>query len=197
VLNIWLDTTLISSVAEASNVNINCINIQNHFAVRDAQVHHIGLALKGELEAGGMNGSLYGHSLASALAIHLLRRYASAATSVTSHPRGLPQKDLRGAIAFIHDHLAEDLTLARIANELSISPSHFAYQFKASTGYAPHQYIIQARVEQAKRLLLEGGMTIGQVAASVGFFDQSHLTRHMRRLLNTTPRLLARKHEYH
>ena len=49
-----------------------------------------------------------------------------------------------------------------------LSICHFSRQFKQSTGLSPHQYLLQCRVEQAKSLLHEGGLTIAEIAHEVG-----------------------------
>ena len=69
-----------------------------------------------------------------------------------------------------------------------LSPYHFARQFQASTGRPPHQSVIARRVERAKQLLPGGDdLSLAQVAARVGFWDQGHFTRHFKRLVGVTP----------
>nr|WP_058998923.1 helix-turn-helix transcriptional regulator [Leptolyngbya sp. NIES-2104] len=73
-----------------------------------------------------------------------------------------------------------------------MSPHHFSRLFKQSTGLSPHQYVIRCRVERAKQLLLKGEMTIAEVAATVGFYDQSHFAHYFRRLMGVTPKALLK-----
>src|SRR5262249_60369278 len=74
-----------------------------------------------------------------------------------------------------------------------LSPYHFARRFKESTGLSPHRYIIARRIERAKELLRgEEDLSLGQVAARVGFWDQGHFTRHFKRLVGVTPRRFRR-----
>lgn len=56
---------------------------------------------------------------------------------------------------------------------------------------APHQYLTGRRVDLARRLLL-GGMRVPEVAASAGFYDQSHFSRHFKRVVGTSPGHYAR-----
>jgi AraC family transcriptional regulator len=65
---------------------------------------------------------------------------------------------------------------------------HFARQFRAATGLAPHQYVIMRRVERAKELLQTAAdLSLAQVAADVGFSDQSQFSHHFKRLVGVTP----------
>jgi AraC-like DNA-binding protein len=58
--------------------------------------------------------------------------------------------------------------------------------FRAETGLPPHAYLNQVRVRQA-RALLASGMAPAQVAATTGFADQAHLTRHFKRVVGVPP----------
>ncbi|NJS10840.1 MAG: helix-turn-helix transcriptional regulator, partial [Microcoleus sp. CSU_2_2] len=69
-----------------------------------------------------------------------------------------------------------------------ISSYHFCRLFKQSTGFSPHQYVIQQRVERAKQLLRQGQMSIGEIAIACGFSHQSHFNRHFKRLTGVTPK---------
>jgi AraC family transcriptional regulator len=69
-----------------------------------------------------------------------------------------------------------------------LSPYQFARLFKTSTGLPPHQYVIARRIDRAKRLLREDDLSLAQVAARVGFWDQGHFTHHFKRLVGVTPK---------
>jgi AraC-like DNA-binding protein len=81
---------------------------------------------------------------------------------------------------------ADQPTLEALARELGTHPSHLVRVFRREYGLPPHRYLVGRRVDRARRLLLEG-LPIADVATAAGFHDQSHLTRHFRALLGTTP----------
>lgn len=87
----------------------------------------------------------------------------------------------------IEDRLAENLSLDDLASEVGLSPSHFASLFRKATGLPPHGYVMQRRLARACSLLKTTRLSIGEIAATVGFYDQSHLVRHMRRVMGVTP----------
>jgi AraC family transcriptional regulator len=91
------------------------------------------------------------------------------------------------AVAYMRTHVARNITLAELAAAVNFSPSHFARQFKRSSGRAPHEYLIALRVALARDLIVNGQQSLAMVACDVGFADHSHMTRHFREVLGVTP----------
>jgi AraC-like DNA-binding protein len=87
---------------------------------------------------------------------------------------------------YLVEHYAENVSLDELAGVANLSPFHFSRVFSEELGMPPHAFQIQLRVERAKALLREG-WAIPQVASHTGFADQSHLTRHFKRLAVVTP----------
>jgi AraC family transcriptional regulator len=98
----------------------------------------------------------------------------------------LPEADLSNVIEFMEARLADDLSVADLAAIAGLSPAHFSTLFRNATDEPPHRYLTRLRVERARRLL-ERGATPSDASLAVGFFDQSHLARHMRRLIGISP----------
>jgi AraC family transcriptional regulator len=105
---------------------------------------------------------------------------------------GLKPQALQRVLAYIDSHLGERFTLEQLASVVSVSRFHFARQFRCSTGLSPMAFLLQARVDRARQLLLRDASTIAETAAELGFFDQSHFTRTFRRLTGRTPLQFAR-----
>ncbi|MES1021409.1 AraC family transcriptional regulator [Gloeocapsa sp. BRSZ] len=166
------------------------IALSSHFTKTDPLIHGIGLALKAELESDCPDGRLYTDSITTTLFAHLLRHYSTQRASDRELKEGLPNRKLRKVMDYINEHLAEDLPLDEIANQIGMSQSHFFRLFRQSTGLSPHQYRLQQRIDRAKTLLLHSELSIAEIALSVGFCDQSHLARHMRRVLGVSPKQL-------
>jgi AraC family transcriptional regulator len=105
-------------------------------------------------------------------------------------PRGgLCGRKLGAVLEYIHRNLNSALTLRELAAVAHLSPYHFARLFKVSTGLPPRRYVIARRVDRAKRLLRGGDdLSLAQVAARSGFWDQGHFTRHFKRLVGVTPK---------
>ncbi|MDZ4879034.1 MAG: HTH-type transcriptional activator RhaR [Chroococcidiopsis cubana SAG 39.79] len=187
-LHIWLKPESIEQAAQASEIDIDRIDLMNCFGKQDSQLHHIAMLLLAELQSDGIMGRLYVESLTQVLVIHLLRHYSTFMQPIAFEDRSLTRTRLQQAIEYIHTHLDRDLSLVEIAQVINISPTYFASLFKRATGISPHQYVVQQRVERAKLLLSKTDLAIADIALQVGFSNQSHLTRHFKRLTGVTPK---------
>jgi AraC-like DNA-binding protein len=81
---------------------------------------------------------------------------------------------------------ADETSLHVLAQRTGVTPFHVIRAFREATGLAPHQYLIQVRVERARQFLADGAVP-SMVAAMTGFVDQSHLTYHFKKHLGITP----------
>jgi AraC-like DNA-binding protein len=86
----------------------------------------------------------------------------------------------------LRERLAEPPSLEALAAEVNLSPFHFARTFRRATGLPPHAWLKQQRLDQA-RALLKAGCAPVNVAAQLGFADQSHLTRQFKQAYGVGP----------
>ena len=154
----------------------------------DVLMHGILTRFREELEAQEISNYLLIDSLKIAMTIHLLQRYSTTKPKPAEANNGLSKAKLQQVTEYINEHLAQDLKLNEIAVIAQLSPYHFSRLFKESMGVTLHQYILQRRIEKAKYLLQYNQFSISEVAAKVGFFDQSHLTRYFRQIVGVTPK---------
>jgi len=184
-----LEPSALHHAAQAAG-NRSTADLTPNFTAADPLIHGVGLSLKAELESGNLGGQLYADTLCSALFAHLLRHYTAHKAGIpTPAPTGgLPRYQLQQVTEYIDASLNQGLTLSDLAAIAQLSPNHFARLFKQSTGQTPHQYVIQQRVERAKRLLMEGQLALADIALEVGFAHQSHLNRHFKRWVGVTPK---------
>jgi AraC family transcriptional regulator len=155
--------------------------------MRDPQIEYIGWALKAEIENGYPSGRLYLDGLATALATRLIRSHSSFEPAPARLNGGISGQRLKRILSFIEDNLSEDIGLWEIANVAGLSISHCKVLFRESVGMPVHKYVIRRRIERAAMLLRECKAPISQIALDTGFAHQSHLARHMRRLLGVSP----------
>jgi len=125
------------------------------------------------------------------IAISLLTHFAQAYGGLETDPSArfgqLAAWQLRRAREIMTMRLASNLTIAQVASECRLTPSHFARAFRQSTGVAPQRYLMQLRITEAKKHLSQQHLPLSDIALMCGFGDQSHFTRVFRQLTGTSP----------
>jgi AraC family transcriptional regulator len=106
---------------------------------------------------------------------------------------GLAPWQLRRAKEMLRGDLSENQSLPSVARACKLSVSHFSRAFKASTGVPPHQWLVTARIEMARELLIRTPTPLVEVAGICGFADQSHFTRIFSRVIGSSPRVWRRE----
>ena len=101
--------------------------------------------------------------------------------------RSITSRRLARLDALIDAHLAEDLSVARLAAALDLSPRYFTRALKAAIGATPHAYVLSRRLAQARRMLRDPQNGLAGIAAACGFASQAHMTTQMRKRLGATP----------
>jgi AraC-like DNA-binding protein len=120
---------------------------------------------------------------------YLIVRHAGPA--IVPGPTGKERRAVKLAKDYLEDGYARNVSLEELAAVVHLSPYHLTRVFKAEIGLPPHAYQTQARVRRAKDLLLRG-WPVARVAHETGFFDQSHFSRHFKRLVGVSPGSYAR-----
>lgn len=115
----------------------------------------------------------------------------SALVCTSPPPMGRAPLAVRRARAFLHDALAHSINLDELAEHSALDKFHLVRAFRAEVGVPPYEYLIQLRVARAKQLL-QRGLLVAEAAQAVGFYDESQLHRHFRRIVGLPPGAYAR-----
>ena len=91
------------------------------------------------------------------------------------------------AILYIHDNAYRNLKIDEIARHTNLSPSYIAHIFKKQTSYAPLEYVIKLRVEQAMMLLSHSNKTVAQIADEIGYASPVPFTNIFKRKTGYSP----------
>lgn len=189
LLEINLSPSLLEKTAIATCDQVpQQIELLDRFATSDPFLEHLTYAYSAELQGNAATNKLYLESLQTVLVNHLLRNHCSVSITSSSLSGGLSKTKLRRIIDYIDINLTHNLGLAELANTIKLSPSHFGELFKQSTGKTPYQYILQCRIERAKKLLANEKLTLVEISQAVGFCDQSHFTKTFSRYMGLTPK---------
>jgi AraC family transcriptional regulator len=103
------------------------------------------------------------------------------------NPRHVHASRIQAVLNHIHGNLAADLSADRLAKRAEVSLAHFSRVFRDATGTSPHQYVLAARLDLARKLLTQSTLPISRIAEECGFSSQSHLTASFRAAHSTTP----------
>ena len=94
---------------------------------------------------------------------------------------------VRTIMKYVHSHLGERITLEDIGRETFFSPIYCDTLFKKETGRSIIDYVIEKRIDEAKRLLLEGAVPLSDIAEYLGFHDYNYFSRVFKKRSGYTP----------
>jgi AraC-like DNA-binding protein len=100
---------------------------------------------------------------------------------------GLAPWQERRAMEILDANLDGGISPTSLAQECGLSASHFARAFRQSTGMAPHQWLLQRRVEKAKQAMRNTNASLVDIALACGFANQSHFTRVFSQIAGVSP----------
>lgn len=100
----------------------------------------------------------------------------------------LEKSQLAAAVEFMDAHLAQDVSLADIAEAAGLSVFHFSRAFKSSTGVGPYRYLLERRVDRARELIRSTSLPVALIGTMVGFKTASHFSRSFTDIVGISPR---------
>ena len=109
--------------------------------------------------------------------LQMVSRFLIIQSECAIKPEHEDYRKIRGAIAYIWKHIEEELTVAKLADTVHLSPDYFSKLFKKTMGVGPIEYIHQRRIQRVKLLLLTTDMSTEQIAYKTGFSSARYLLR--------------------
>jgi AraC family transcriptional regulator len=179
---------LIRRLAEESGIaDPERLEIRSSLEAADSVCGHLLKVLAEEARIGDHAAQpLIVESVANALAGRLLTRYC-ASRYRPGALGALSAHSFRRVYSYMKTNLGTRIYLDTLARVAGVSRCHFARQFRLRTGESPMGQLLRMRIENAKTLLQQNGSKMSEVAATLGFGDQSHFTRKFRLLVGITP----------
>ena len=126
-------------------------------------------------------------ALTQLFATHLVEQYTSAVGQTPVYRGGLPIHQLRKVEDYMAEHLAEEISIERLAELVELSSSHFSHVFKETTGMTPLQFVTRQRITRAQQLIRETSRSLIDVGLEVGYTSPSHFAQVFRRVVGVTP----------
>jgi AraC family transcriptional regulator len=185
VVSAW-DSTLVSALdSEMEHRRNGELRLQVNF--QDAAAQQLMRLLVADANEGHTTERLYTDYLSQALAVRML--YLGRQTIPQTNNRNastLPKHVLRRVIERMRT-FSSDLSLQALANDSGYSRVHFVRMFKTATGYSPHNYLLNMKLERVLELLKNPSMSLIDIALESGFSSHSHMSRLFHRVVGVTP----------
>jgi AraC family transcriptional regulator len=164
-------------------------SIRHSCGVQDELINQIGLSVLSEMMSPTAAGRMLVETSSLLLAARLARAFLE--TELIRPPirsrHRLDDGRLRRVLAYIEEHLAEDITVADLASVACLSIFHFTRAFAATLGVPPHRYVSRRRLEIAKETIATGRASLSEIALDCQFSSQSSFSRAFRRATGVTP----------
>lgn len=190
LLQFAIPDTMFQAAATEYGANIRQFG-DNGNGFSDENAFLLGLAseMRTSLARDASVNRLYSESLVSAFLGHLLLFSPGS----KKHDRqsgaigGLASWQERRVIEYMSAHLADDISLRSLADVARLSSFHFARTFKESIGVPPHAFLRRLRCDKARDLLVRTDLSMGEVAAEVGYETPQAFARMFRAEIGSSP----------
>jgi AraC family transcriptional regulator len=193
VCHVYLTEKFVSGICgEIMDRCVADVRLRDILKTHDPAVVTAVAAITREARQQALGSALYVEAVATRLAVHLIRNYASVTVREPSGKGRLSPAQVRRLTEYIDTRLHESPNLETLAAVAGMGVWSFTRRFRESFGRTPHAYLIERRIDRARRLLAQGCMPIKEVALTCGFADQAHMTRVFQTHLHTTPAALCR-----
>jgi len=189
-INIYVPTVVFARLMDDYNLPAGAErSIRYSCGVQDEVINQIGLSVLAEMMCPTAAGRMLVETSSLLLAARLAHTHSE--TELIRRPissrHRLHDGRLRRVLAYIEEHLAEDITVADLANVACLSIFHFTRAFAATMGVPPHRYVSQRRLESAKVMIATGRASLSEIALDCQFSSESSFTRAFRRAIGMTP----------
>ena len=174
--------------ADVFELHADRVQLVESFADADATLGRFGALFMAEAANGGAGTRMFTDTLTRTLALHLLRSYSAESARGSGNADALLGWRLRRSIEYMHENIAENMPLTKLAAAAGYSASHFARAFRAATGEPPHRYLIRLRIDMARQMLEQTKLPIIEIALRCGFEQATHFATVFHKTTGFSPR---------
>jgi AraC family transcriptional regulator len=173
-------------VEEVIDRDPRSVEIAPRFLIRDLALERVAHRLLREIAEPRPESPLVAETLAQELVGHLVAIHSSVSVAGSGKCHALAPSRLKRVEEFMRANLAQPVSLRDIAAAAGMSLYHFARGFRQATGRPPHRYLLELRLCEARTLLHDPRLPIGEIARTVGY-AHSHFTAVFARHMGMTP----------
>jgi AraC family transcriptional regulator len=187
-MHVYLQPTFVNNLI-STNFAAEEILFKIIIGCEDPIIKNLLELFKQEFALNGLTDLLYTEALATALSLHLIRTYTDRQPLKIIQEVYAHRSQLTEIIDYIEQNLDREITVQALAQRTQLSISVFAHSFKKITGISPYQFIIQQRLEKARKLLLdrEANLAISTICQMCGFSNTSIFTNRFSQKYGISP----------
>jgi AraC family transcriptional regulator len=188
VSHVYLENRLLCRLAsEMEGRPVDQVLLHDVLSGADPVVTQLTHLLRQEAATGRAGCALYAEGLSMQLGVHLLRHYAACRFRLADGAVRLSPTQVRRLQDHVDCHLAGTITLEGLAQAAGVGQCTLSRMLRATWGTTAHRYVVDRRVDHARRLAQTSELPLKAIAAATGFSDQAHMTRTLRARLGVTP----------
>ncbi|WP_176585621.1 AraC family transcriptional regulator [Priestia megaterium] len=147
---------------------------ENNLVISDCMTQILPMAEKGNINEHFV--SMHVHNI-----MYELNEISNEATDIH-------EKIIKKTVGYIERHFNMDINLKELAKQVNLTPFHFSRVFKKYTGYSPYEYVINFRINRAKKLLQNTNLSIKEISIVSGFNSDTHFMTTFKKHTNLTPK---------
>lgn len=170
------------------------VELTGRVAAEAPLIRALVLAMLAEVRAPSSVSRMKLDTLLQTVLVQLICDYSTLVAATPGAPHSLAPSRLRRVLDFIEAHLADEIELDDLAGVAGSSRFHFARAFRDATGFPPYRYLVHRRIEAAKTLLLEGNLSVDEIAIRSGFKSSAQFAVMFKQVFGTTPSRFRREH---
>ena len=187
VIVITLDPEKLERFAHTElGVLLTSVQLREQPQFTDPDLCQAGVLLKDALECRELGSDIVFESLARIFLVKLIQRYGER-REVPEIGSGFTAQRYKRVLDHVAEHYGRTLAVEELAREAGLSPSHFSRLFKETLGQSPHRFVMDYRVEQARKMLADPDLPLITIALRCGFSDQAHFSRTFKQHQGATP----------
>lgn len=103
------------------------------------------------------------------------------------HPLPAPYRALSKLVDFVHDNVNQTLSVEQLARQAGMSISTLERRFRSHLGTSPKRFILHAKIATACERLLHTPISVGKIAASLGYHEHASFTRAFTSVMHMSP----------
>lgn len=180
-LDISFDPLFIDTLLEKEN-----FRFREQRNISDPFLKDVAAKIHREIHGGFVIEKLYAESLAISCAIHLATTYPVSDKKIFAPKGKLSSYQLKNVIDFVRSSIHGAISLEGLAASIHLSVFHFSRLFKNTIGVSPYQFVLQLKIEYAKRLIKQR-VSIGEIAYMLGFTDSAHFCNAFKKIVGQSP----------